>query len=231
MLSGSEAAYFSLNDVDKQKLKNNNKINPRVFGNLENQEKLLVTILVANSFIKICLIIFSADLFSRLITFQNLPVLEFVSQVILIFILLLLFTDVLPKIIARNHKISFVRFMAEPLNLIGKLISPVSNLIISSTTIVNERMLKHEKNYSIDKISKALKLTTEQQLSEEKEILEGIVKFGDKNVSEIMKPRIDVVSLELKTTFQDGKRSIRIHRPTSWRLLVQDSASLEPESR
>lgn len=203
LLSGSETAYFSLNDVDKQKLKNNNKTNSRVFGNLENQEKLLATIMVANSFIKICLIIFSAGLFSRLITLQNLPVLEFVLQVILIFILLLLFTDVFPKIIATNHKISFARFMAEPLNLFGKLISPISSLILSSTTIVNERMLKREKNYSIDKISKALKLTTEQQLSEEKEILEGIVKFGDKNVSEIMKPRIDVVSLELKTSFKE----------------------------
>ncbi len=202
LLSGSEAAYFSLNEVDKQKLKKKIKTDSKVFDNLENPEKLLATILVANSFIKVAIIIFTASFFSLIITIQNLPVLEFIVQVLLIFTLLILFAEVLPKIIASRYKIGFVRLMAFPLYLSGKILSPLSGLLISSTTLVNQRMLKHGKNFSMDKISQALKLTSEQELSEEKEILEGIVKFGNKNVSEIMKPRIDVVSLDLRTSFQ-----------------------------
>jgi gliding motility-associated protein GldE len=85
--------------------------------------------------------------------------------------------------------------------LLVKILSPVSSLFIASTSFVNRNLQKHNKKFSIDDISQALKLTSEQELSEEKEILEGIVKFGYKNVSEIMKPRVDVVSLEIKNSF------------------------------
>jgi gliding motility-associated protein GldE len=77
----------------------------------------------------------------------------------------------------------------------------VNTLLIASTSFVNHRLQKHHKNVSIDEISQALKLTSNQELSEEKEMLEGIVKFGNKNVAEIMNPRVDVVSLDIKTSF------------------------------
>jgi len=200
LLSGSEAAYFSLNEIDRQKLKKN-KTNSRVFVNLENPVKLLATILVANSFIKIGVIVLSITILSQLIIIQNLPVFEFILQVVFIFCVLFLFSEVLPKIYANRHKMSIVRFMAFPLYLLEKVFRPISFLLIATTSLVNQRLQKHSKNFSIDEISQALKLTTEQELSDEKEILEGIVKFGNKNVSEIMKPRIDVVSLDIKTTF------------------------------
>ncbi len=92
--------------------------------------------------------------------------------------------------------------MTFPLLLLEKIFNPFVELIVLSTSFVNRRLQKHNNNFSIDEISQALHLTSEQELSEEKEILEGIVKFGNKNVSEIMKPRVDVVSLDIKTSFQ-----------------------------
>jgi gliding motility-associated protein GldE len=91
--------------------------------------------------------------------------------------------------------------MAIPLQLLEKICRPVNTLLIASTSFVNHRLQKHHKNVSIDEISQALKLTSNQELSEEKEMLEGIVKFGNKNVAEIMNPRVDVVSLDIKTSF------------------------------
>jgi len=202
LLSGSEVAYFSLNEIDKQKLKMNGKTGSLVLKNLEYQEKLLVAIMVANSFINILLIIFSTVFFSQIISFNNSPILWFALQVIIIFTILFLFAEVLPRIYASHHRIRYSRFMAFPLHLLLKILQPLGGILISSTKMIKHRIHQHEKNLSFDELSQALKLSSNQELSEEKEILEGIAKFGNKNVSEIMKPRIDVVSLEIKTSFQ-----------------------------
>ena len=201
LVSGSEVAYFSLNATDRQKLKKKNKINNQVLKNLENPEKLLATILVTNNFVNIGIIILTADITNNLITIINAPVIEFMLQVVLISFILLLFGEILPKLYATHFTLGFARFMALPLQLLERIFRPVNSLLIVSTSFVNHRLQKHRKNVSIDEISQALKLTSEQELSEEKEMLEGIVKFGNKNVAEIMNPRVDVVSLDIKTSF------------------------------
>lgn len=203
LISGSEAAYFSLNDIDKQKLKKNGKTGLLVLQNLENPEKLLASILLANSFFKVVFIILSTVLFSQIISFYNSFILWFSAQVIIISIVLFLFAGILPKIFAGKNRISFSRFMAFPLHLLLTLLRPVGGLLFASTNMVNHQIHRHGKNLSIKELSLSLKLSPNQEISEDKEILEGIAKFGNKNVSEIMKPRIDVVSLDFKTTFHE----------------------------
>ena len=201
LVSGSEVAYFSLNATDRQKLKKKSKINNQVLKNLESPEKLLATILVTNNFVNIGIIILTANITNNLITIINAPVINFILQVVLISFLLLLFGEILPKLYATHFSLGVARFMAIPLQLLEKICRPLNSLLIVSTSFVNHRLQKHRKNVSIDEISQALKLTSEQELSEEKEMLEGIVKFGNKNVAEIMNPRVDVVSLDIKTSF------------------------------
>lgn len=201
LVSGSEVAYFSLNATDRQKLKKKSKINNQVLKNLESPEKLLATILVTNNFVNIGIIVLTANITNNLITIINAPVIKFMLQVVLISFLLLLFGEILPKLYATHFSLGFARFMAIPLQLLEKICRPLNSLLIVSTSFVNHRLQKHRKNVSIDEISQALKLTSEQELSEEKEMLEGIVKFGNKNVAEIMNPRVDVVSLDIKTSF------------------------------
>ena len=202
LVRGSEVAYFSLNANDKQKLKKKSRTNHLVLKNLENPEKLLATILVTNNFVNIGIIILTANITNNLITIQNSPVLEFIFQVVLISFLLLLFGEILPKLYASHFSLGFTRFMALPLQILEKIFRPLNSVLIVSTSFINTRLQKHQNVISMDEISQALKLTSEQELSEEKEILEGIVKFGNKNVAEIMKPRVDVVSLDIKTSFK-----------------------------
>lgn len=201
LISGAEVAYFSLNATDKHKLKKKGKTNQQVLKNLENPEKLLATILVTNNFVNIGIIILTANITNSLITILNAPVVEFMLQVVFITFFLLLFGEIMPKVYATHFTLQFARFMAFPLNFLEKVFRPLNSILIFSTSFVNKRLQKHRKNISMTEISQALRLTSEQELSEEKEILEGIVKFGNKNVEEIMKPRVDVVSLDLKTSF------------------------------
>ncbi|WP_346857254.1 gliding motility-associated protein GldE [uncultured Draconibacterium sp.] len=201
LISGSEVAYFSLSATDKKKLKKENKTNERVRKNLDSPEKLLATILVTNNFVNVGIIILTAFISNNLVEFVEAPVLEFIFQVVLITFFLLLFGEIIPKVYASHFALSFAKFMALPLQTLEKIFSPLNAILIYSTGFVNRRLQKHKKDISMTDISQALELTSDQELSEEKDILEGIVKFGNKDVSEIMKPRVDVVSLDIKTDF------------------------------
>lgn len=201
LISGSEVAYFSLSAADKHKLQKKNKSNLRVLKNLENPEKLLATILTTNNFVNIGIIVLSAFITNNLVTIQNSPVIGFILQVVLITFFLLLFGEIIPKVYATHSALGFAKFMALPLQTLEKIFRPINSILIYSTSFVNRRLQKHRKKISMNEISLALELTSDQELSEEKEILEGIVKFGNKSVDEIMKPRVDVVAIDIKTGF------------------------------
>ncbi len=208
LISGSEVAYFSLSPTDKQKLQKKNKTNQRVLKNLENPEKLLATILVTNNFVNIGIIILTSFITSNLVTIENSQVTEFILQVVLITFFLLLFGEIFPKVYATHFALGFAKFMSLPLQILEKVFRPVNSMLIYSTSFVNRRLQKHRKKISMDEISQALELTSDHELSDEKEILEGIVKFGNKNVEEIMKPRVDVVSIDIKSGFAEVLRVI-----------------------
>jgi len=202
LISGSEVAFFSLKAVDRKKLhQKKTKTNQRVLRNLENPEKLLATILVANNFVNVGIIILTAYISNNVISIANAPVLEFFLQAVIITFVLLLFGEILPKVYANHYALAFARLMALPLQTLEKIFRPVNSILIYSSSLVNKRLQKHRKNISMDEISQALELTSDHELSDEKDILEGIVKFGNKNVEEIMKPRVDVVSIDIKTGF------------------------------
>ncbi len=201
LISSFEIAYYSISETEKQNLKKSNKTDIWILDKLDNPERFLATVLVAKSFVNIGIIVLLADIFNKLFLILNLPVTEFIFQFIFILLVLLLFDKVLPNIYAPGNRLKLLRTMTFPLIILEKLLIPFISLFTLSNAFVNRRMQKSSKNFSIDEISKALQLTSEQELSEEKEILEGIVKFGNKNVSEIMKPRVDVISLDIKTAF------------------------------
>jgi gliding motility-associated protein GldE len=163
-------------------------------------DKLLATILIANNFINVGIVILSTYLVNKTIDFSNAPVLGFIIQVVVITFIILLFGEILPKIYASNYKLQFAMFMARPIKICTVLFSPLSFLLIHSTSFVNKRRSKYGKNLSIDDISHALELTSSEDETEDKGILEGIVKFGSTNVYQIMTPRIDVVAVENDTT-------------------------------
>jgi gliding motility-associated protein GldE len=201
LISGAEVAYFSIGETEKQQLKKSKKKDVRALNMLETPEKLLSTMLVANSFINVAIVVISVYLINQTLIFQNQPVIRFLIQILSIAFIVLLFGEILPKIYASHYKIRLIRFMISPLVLMEKLFNPFNKFLASLSVIVSHRLKKHTENFSIDDISQALKGKTEEELSEEKEILEGIVKFGNKNVAEIMKSRVDVISLDIKNNF------------------------------
>ena len=203
LISGSEVAYFSLSPTDKQNLKNRGSRNSRaVLELIRKPERLLGTILITNNFINVGIVILASFVMNKLIDFGSSKTLQFLVQVVVVTFILLLFGEILPKLYANLYSSRFAQFMAYPLKFFGKLFYPISSLLIYSTSMVNRRLARKKQNISMDDLSEALELTSDN-ISEDKNILEGIIKFGNIDVKEIMKARIDVVSADIKTNLDE----------------------------
>lgn len=199
LISGSEVAYFSLSPKDRQQLSRQKEKNSHfILHNLENPEKLLATILVTNNFINVGIVILSTYATDMLVDFSKAQTIGFVFQIVVITFFLLLFGEVIPKVYATRYSLRVARIMGLPLSILLKICSPVNAILIYSTSFVNRRMQKHTQNISVDELSQALELTADHEISEDKDILEGIVKFGNKNAVEIMVPRVDVEAVDIK---------------------------------
>ena len=201
MISASEVGFFSLRPADIEKLNQSKSKNSKlVLKLLENPEKLLANILIANNFLNISIVILSTYISSSLINFPGSPVLAFVLQVVVVTFVILMVGEIIPKVFATDHNISVAKFMAIQLNVLSKIFYPLTYLLISSTSLVQRRLSSKHHNVSIDDLSDAIEIAS-ASLSDEKTILKGIVKFGNTEVSEIMKPRLDIVAIENDTTF------------------------------
>jgi putative hemolysin len=194
-ISGSEIAFFSLSPQDLNKLEKKGSNSSRtVLAMLNNQEKLLATIVVTNNFVNIAIVILATIITDLLIDFSDAAALGFVFKVIVITFLLLLFGEILPKLYANSQPMRFSLVMARPLLLLQGIVSPVSMILIKSGAFIYRRVSRKKENISINDLSHALDLTS-TSLKEDKRILKGIIDFGNKAVTEIMKPRIDVVTV------------------------------------
>ncbi len=203
LISGSEVAYFSLSPTDKQNLEDRDTRNSRaVLELIRKPVRLLGTILITNNFINVGIVIISSFVMNRLINFGTSKTLQFMTQVVIVTFILLLFGEILPKLYANLYASRFAQFMAYPLKFLEKLFYPISSMLIYSTSMVNRRLARKKQNISMDDLSEALELTS-KDISEEKNILEGIIKFGNIDVKEIMKARIDVVSADIKTNLDE----------------------------
>jgi gliding motility-associated protein GldE len=203
MISGSEVAFFSLSPAAKRQLQENeSKRSAKVLDLLSRPERLLGTILISNNFINVGIVILSAYLMNRMLDFDTSKTIQFLIQVIIVTFILLLFGEILPKLYANRFSTRFSLIMAHPLRFCERLFYPISSILIFSTSLVNNRLAKRKQNISMDELSEALEITADA-ISEEKTILEGIIKFGNIDVKEIMKSRIDVVSADIDTNLDE----------------------------
>ena len=202
-VSGAEISYFSLSMSDLEKLREDNPKNKLIFKLLKSPNHLLATILIANNFINVAIVIISAYLTSISFTFPEGSILEFVFQVIIITSLLVLFGEITPKVYANQNAVKFSLLMAKPLTFLNKLLYPFSFLLVSTTSFIENRLIKKESNVNIDEISKALELTDQENDGKEGKILRSIVEFGNTDVKEIMKSRVDVIAVDKNTKYSD----------------------------
>ena len=202
LISGSEVAYFSLSSAEKHKIKGRStKRNTYIFKNLESPEQLLATILVANNFINVGIVILSSFTIGKIANFSNEPILGFIVQVIIISFTILLFGKILPKVYSTHHALKFARFIAIPMHYLIKFLKPFNSVFIYSTSFVNNHIHAYDKQISVHELSQALELTSQTELKDDNDILKGIVKFGNKSVVEIMRSRVDVISADINDSY------------------------------
>jgi putative hemolysin len=203
LFSGAEIAFFSLKPVNLNELKNKKSRSGKVILKLlEHPKRLLATILIALNFVNIGIVIVSTYITIGLFDFGDNIVLAFIIQVVLVTFLILLFGEITPKIYATQYAIPFASFVARPISFCIQLFYPLSSLLISSTSIIDKRITRKH-NISITDLSEALDITTGKDTpEEEKKILRGIVKFGNIDVKEVMRSRIDVTAVDVKTDFR-----------------------------
>ncbi len=200
-ISGSEVAYFSLTPGDMEKLEKDRARNSAtVLRLLSKADRLLSTILVANNTINIAIIILAAFISSKLFDLTNSPLLSFIIEVVVITFILLLFCEVMPKVLASRYPLKFALRMAPALTLTTRIFKPLASLLSFSSFFVKKRSGSRDSGISIDDLSVAIDLTS-SEIRDDKDLLKGVVRFGNINVSAIMCPRMDVTALDIKRGF------------------------------
>lgn len=205
MVSAAEVALFSLSQKDLDTLFEEDSSKATIISKLlQKPKKLLATILVANNFSHIGVVIIFAFVGNSIFAAIENPLVKFIFEVILVTFLILLFGEVLPKIYASRNNIKFSKFIANPILILDKLLSPISLPMRAVTVYLHEKLGKQKSNISVDQLSQALGLTsTDDTSSEEQKILEGIVSFGNTDTKQVMSPRIDIFALEMEETFAE----------------------------
>ncbi|MBL4592187.1 MAG: gliding motility-associated protein GldE, partial [Flavobacteriales bacterium] len=206
LISGSEVAFFSLNPTEKEILKSSEtKAHIKVNKLLASPKKLLATILISNNFVNVAIIILSTYTINNIFNFSSISdEFSFLIQVAAITFILLLFGEVIPKVYATKSALNLAKTMASPITLLKKFFKPISSLLIYSTGIIDNRVKKKGLDVSVEELADALDLTKDiPEDKDEHRILKGIVKFGETSVKQIMKARVDVVSIEKETPFNE----------------------------
>jgi gliding motility-associated protein GldE len=205
MISGSEVAFFSLNPSQLRDIEESTHRSSRVILDLLGRPKrLLATILISNNFINVAIVVLSVFVTNELVNQVRYPLLAFLVQVVVVTALILLFGEIIPKMYAATRAVSFASLMALPLKGLMKFFYPLSSILVRSTSFIDKRLAGKGVDISFSDLSDAIDITSDETTPEdEKKILKGIVKFGDIEVSEIMKSRVDVVAVEMNESF-DG---------------------------
>ena len=201
--SASEIAFFSLspsdlNTLSEEKLSVDKKVNQL----LDDTERLLATILITNNLVNVAIIMLCNIFFMQVVHFGS-PLAEFLILTVALTFLLLLFGEIMPKIFSAQNTLAFCRFAAPGIAFCRSLFYPFSSLLVRSTSFLNKHMEHKNHQISVDELSQALELTDKEELSEETNILEGIIRFGGETAKEVMTSRLDVVDLDIRTPFNE----------------------------
>ncbi len=203
LVSASEVALFSLRPDDLKTLKGSKKpTHQRVLGLIETPKKLLATILIVNNLVNISIVVLSTYILAPFIQSTQSAWVVFFLEVVLITLIILVFGEIIPKVLANKKPLGVAEKVSGLIYMALVATKPISSFLVRSTAFI-ENKFTPSKNISVDDLSKALELTTENIAhKEDKKILKGIVNFGNTEVSEIMKPRVHVKAIELNTTYE-----------------------------
>ena len=201
--SGSEIAFFSLSPSDLSELDEEKTGTDRNIKMLrEDSERTLATILITNNFVNVTIIMLCNFIFASLVRFKAMW-LEFLSITVLLTFLLLLFGEIMPKIYSRQQPLAFCRKSVNFILLMRRLFWPLGSLLIKSGALAEKVVQKENRVLSVDDLEQALELTDKDDIKEEQEMLQGIIRFGDETAKEVMTSRQDIVDLDIESSFTD----------------------------
>lgn len=212
LISGSEVAFFSLSSTEIKKANNSKNKSLKLVYNLRNKpNRLLAALLVSNNFINIAIVLLFSS-FGNTMYFSFIPFwANFILEVGVITLFILLFGEILPKVYANRNPVSFSKKMALPIQILDKYIFFFLTIPMSMMTeFIKKKLVFKSINLSVDKLSDALELTDKSETSkDEQKILKGIVSFGSIETKQVMKPRIDVFSVSKDLTFDELIKQVR----------------------
>jgi gliding motility-associated protein GldE len=207
--SGSEIAFFSLSPTDLNELDEEKNESDRQITELRSDsERTLATILITNNLVNVTIIMLSNYFFSHVIDFGNAYWLQFIVITVFLTFLLLLFGEIMPKVYAGQRPLAFCRRTAGIILFLSKVFRPLSNVLIKTGIMAGKVVQKENHVLSVNDLEHALDLTDKEELKEEKNMLEGIVRFGDETAKEVMTSRQDVVDLDFSLPFPDVLKCI-----------------------
>ena len=205
LISSSETAFFSLQPADIDDLESRNDSKSQLVLKLREQPKLLLaTILIGNNFVNVTITLLATYIVSEMFDMVNHPAAAFIMEVLVITSLVLIVGEITPKILAARKPVKFSRFMARTLQVLMTLFKPLSKLLVNSTSFMDKHLEKKKAEISMDDLSTAVDIATEASTPlEEKNMLKGIATFTEKEVSSVMKPRIDIIAVEIGMPFRE----------------------------
>lgn len=202
MASASETALFSLQPNDINELKASGRSADKTVLELrQSPKKLLATILITNNLVNVTITIFSTYIMAMMFNESANMVLAFIINVIVVTSLVLIFGEMIPKIYAAKRPKNLAVTVARVLKVLIVVFKPLSGILVKSTSFIDKRLAKKNKELSFSDLSTAVEITTDDTPLEEKNMLKGIATFSEKEVSEIMQPRVELSAVPYDTDF------------------------------
>ncbi len=202
--SGSEIAFFSLSPADLNELEDSDDERDGKIAQLRaDSERTLATILITNNLVNVTIIMLCNYFFAQVVDFGGAYWLEFVCITVLLTFLLLLFGEIMPKVYCGQHALAFCRRSAGVIMVLRRLFWPLETLLMKTGLLAEKLVRKENRMLSVDDLEQALELTDKEEIRDEQNMLEGIVRFGDETAKEIMTSRQDVVDLDFRSSYQE----------------------------
>lgn len=202
-VSGSEIAYFGLSHSETEDLEeDSDPSSQKAIALLKDPESLLASILITNNLVNITTVVLLSHAINQTMRFNS-PVVDFLFQTVFLTFILLICGEIFPKLVARNKTLKWVLVASRPLSAICAVTAPLARLMVKSTSLVNKVVTKKQDNLSTDQLEKALQISDIKE-GEDKEMLEGILTFGEKEVVDIMISRVDITAIEYHDTWNEA---------------------------
>ena len=208
--SASEIAYFSLSPSDLSELSEERTEQDKAINMLrDDSERTLATILITNNFVNVTIIMLCNYIFTSLVHFgEKAYWLQFLIVTVLLTFLLLLFGEIIPKVYSREDPLAFCRRSVSGILFFRRLFWVFGTILLRSGFLASKVIKNDQQMLSVDELEHALELTDKNDIKEEQKMLQGIVRFGDETVREVMTSRQDIVALNINTPFSDVLKSI-----------------------